>query len=61
MLLKTPMKQPGTGLPKIHILRTRVTESARKCIKTDLNFACPTGYFTILDCFQEAMLIIRFE
>ena len=61
MLLKTPMKQPGTGLPQILNSAIRMTVATRKYTKTDLNFACPTGYFTIFDCIQKNMLTIRHE
>jgi len=61
MLLKISMKQPETGLPKILRPRPRMTVATRKYTKTDLNFTCPTGYFTIFDCIQKNMLTIRHE
>ena len=61
LLLKTPMKQPGTGLPKILNSAIRMTVATRKYTKTDLKFTCPTGYFSIFYCIQKNTVTIRYE
>ena len=54
MLLKTSMKRSGTGLPKTRRPCTCMTRSTRKCTISGFNTKFPTGYFSVIDRFQEA-------
>ena len=54
ILLNTIMKRSGTGLPEIHRPCVRMTESTRKYTISGLNTKFPTGYFSVIDRFQEA-------
>ncbi len=58
MPLKTPMKRPGTGLPKILKPVAPMTGATRKYKRTGLNSTSPTGYFTVFDSFQKTILTI---